>query len=104
MSSQRTVFKTYQFGLIIVRNSFPGDPNFGKYVAVNETRNRGWWIPGGAVDFGENFLQGAVRECKEEAGIDVNLMGVLRVDHGVEGDQARMRVIFYAEPTSIEEA
>ena len=40
-----------------------------------------------------------MRECKEEAGIDIELKGVLRVEHSVQGgDEARMRVIFYAEP------
>jgi len=73
-------------------------------VAVNETRNRGWWIPGGAVDCGENFIQGAIRERKEEAGIDVQIKGILKVDHSVAGNTARMRVIFYAEPTNIDEA
>ena len=79
--AERTVFLTYQFGLVIVRNPYQDQDTYGKYVAVNETRNRGWWIPGGAVDFGENFIQGAIRECKEEAGIDVELKGILRVDH-----------------------
>ena len=104
MAQKRTVFQTFQFGLTIVRNPFTSDPNFGKYVAVNETRNRGWWIPGGAIDYGENFIQGAIRECKEEAGIDVQIKGILKVDHSVAGNTARMRVIFYAEPTNIDEA
>ena len=46
-------------------------------------------------------MQAAVRECKEEAGIDVELKGILKIDHGVKGDNGRMRVIFYAEPTSL---
>jgi ADP-ribose pyrophosphatase YjhB (NUDIX family) len=44
----------------------------------------------------------ALRECREEAGIDVILKGILKVDHSVTKDAARMRVIFYAEPTTIE--
>ena len=80
-SSKRTVFKTYQFGLVIVRNPFPDSPHYNKWLAVNESRNRGWWIPGGAVDFGESFKTAAIRECKEEAGIEVSLKGVLKVDH-----------------------
>ena len=51
MSSDRTCFKTYQFSLIIVRNPFKESPDYNKWLAVKETRNRGWWIPGGAVDF-----------------------------------------------------
>lgn len=97
MSSQRTVFKTYEFALIIVRH-----PGTGKFLAVNETRDRGWWIPGGAVDAGETFSMAAHRETKEEAGIDIEIMGVLRVEHGLMGgDSARMRVIFYAEPRDL---
>lgn len=85
-----------------MRNPFQDSPDYNKWLAVKESRNRGWWIPGGAVDFGESFMQAAIRECKEEAGIDVNLKGVLKVDHGVQGDQGRMRVLFYAEPTTLE--
>ncbi len=87
---------------MIVRNPFKESPDYNKWLAVKESRNRGWWIPGGAVDFNESFAAAAVRECKEEAGIDVVLKGVLKVDHSVKGDFGRMRVIFYAEPTTIE--
>ncbi len=85
-SSERTVFKTYQFGLVICYNSFKESKDYGKWLAVKESRNRGWWIPGGAVDFGESFEIAALRECREEAGIDVNLKGILKVDHSVKGD------------------
>ena len=51
------------------------------------------------MDGGESFQIAAIRECFEEASVKVELKGVLRVEHSVEGyDQARMRVIFYAEP------
>ena len=92
------------FSLLIVRNPFKDSPHFGKYLAVNETRNRGWWIPGGAVDFNETFEDAALRECKEEAGIKVDLKGILRIDHGVEGKDSRMRLIYYAEPKNLAEA
>ena len=52
------------FALVICRN-----PKTGQYLAVNETKNRGWWIPGGAVDAGETFRTAAMRECIEQAGI-----------------------------------
>lgn len=89
--SQRTSFKTIEFSLIICRN------HEGKWLAVKEARGRGWWIPGGAVDYNESFFDAAHRECKEEAGIDITLKGVLRVEHSPSKDSARMRVIFYAE-------
>ena len=59
----------------------------GEFSAVNETRDRGWWVPAGWVDPGESFADAARRETKEEAGIDVKVIGVLRV-------------VFYAEPYS----
>ncbi len=83
--SERTIFNTVQFALLIVRNSFKDSPHFGKWLAVNESRGRGWWIPGGAVDAGETFVMAANRECVEEAGIKVDLKGILKVDHSLHG-------------------
>eukprot|EP00345_Euplotes_harpa_P017962 CAMPEP_0168335122 /NCGR_PEP_ID=MMETSP0213-20121227/10708_1 /TAXON_ID=151035 /ORGANISM="Euplotes harpa, Strain FSP1.4" /LENGTH=117 /DNA_ID=CAMNT_0008339963 /DNA_START=127 /DNA_END=480 /DNA_ORIENTATION=+ len=51
------------------------------------------------MEKGETFQQAAIRETKEEAGVDVELKGVLRVEHTPCGKYYRMRVIFYAEPT-----
>ena len=102
--SDRTCFKTYEFGCCIVYCPFKDSPHYDKWLAVHETKNRGWWIPAGAVDYNESFQQAALRECVEEAGMKVKLRGVLRVDHSPEKDFARMRVIFYCEPTCAEEA
>jgi len=60
--------------LTIVRNKE------GKWLTVKENRNRGWWIPGGKVDPPEDFITSAVREVKEEAGIDVIIKGILRIE------------------------
>jgi hypothetical protein len=35
----------------------------------------------GHVEPGEDFTQGAIRECKEEAGIDIVLKGILKIQH-----------------------
>ena len=35
------------------------------------------------MDYGETFQQAAVRECIEEAGVRVGLVGILRIEHGV---------------------
>ena len=56
------------------------------------------------LTFGESFKVAVLGECEEKAGIKVDLKGVLKVDHSVDGDQARMSVIFCAEPISIDEA
>ena len=44
-----------EFALLIVRCPFPESEHYNKYLAVDESRNRGWWIPGGAVDAGQDF-------------------------------------------------
>jgi len=31
-----------------------------------------WTMPGGKLDYGENFIAGAKREVKEETGLDIN--------------------------------
>lgn len=57
-------------------------------------------MPAGGLDPGETFPEAALRETREEAGIDITLKGVLRVEHTIYHDAtARMRVVFYAEPT-----
>jgi 8-oxo-dGTP pyrophosphatase MutT (NUDIX family) len=63
--------------LIVCRNKQ------GKYLAVNESRNRGWWLPGGRVDPPESFHEAAIRETLEEAGIHVELKGVLRIEYNI---------------------
>lgn len=86
---------TFNFAVIVVRH-----PDTGKYLAVDESRNRGWWLPAGFVDPGENFVQAAHRETLEEAGVAITLRGILRVEHTTKGSShARMRVIFFAEPS-----
>ena len=90
---ERVPFMTHNFALVVCRH-----PE-GTWLAVKETRNRGWWLPAGLVEQGESFVQAAHREVLEEAGIRVELKGVLRVEHSVYGPtQARMRVIFFAVP------
>ena len=67
-----------------------------KYLLVQEFANSGYWLPGGRVDPGEPLEEAAIRECKEEAGIDIKLKGVLtfQFNHST----GRLKAIYYAEP------
>jgi 8-oxo-dGTP diphosphatase len=35
-----------------------------------------WMVPGGAIEDGENSVEAAVREAKEETGLDIKIRGV----------------------------
>ena len=60
-------------------------PIHSKFLSIKETRNRGWWIPGGKVDPPEDIKLAAIRECKEESGIDVDLKGIISIIYDTKG-------------------
>jgi 8-oxo-dGTP diphosphatase len=39
----------------------------------------GYWLPGGRVNNGEKLTKAAIRECKEEVGIDIKITGILTI-------------------------
>lgn len=52
----------------------------GGGIVLIERKNPppGWALPGGFVDYGESLEAAAVREAKEETGLDVQLIGQFR--------------------------
>lgn len=97
-----TATRLYNFSLVICRH-----PTTGKYLLCQEFANQGFWCPGGAVDAGELMCVAAKRETLEEAGIDVELKGILSVEYNPVGKDhkqhniVRLRVIYYAEPSAL---
>jgi 8-oxo-dGTP pyrophosphatase MutT (NUDIX family) len=76
------------------------------YCWRSEFCDQGFWLPGGAVDPGEVFTTAAKRECMEEAGVEIDLKGILAIEMHPYSPRdrdrtnvVRMRIIFYAEPT-----
>ncbi|CAD7947494.1 unnamed protein product [Amoebophrya sp. A25] len=71
----------------------------GKILLVQEFASSGFWLPGGRVDAGEDLKAAATRETLEEAGVAVEITGVLQVQYRVpRPGSVRLRVIFFARP------
>jgi len=51
----------------------------GALLMVHRTDNDLWSIPGGAMDLGESIADAAVRETKEETGLDVEVTGIVGI-------------------------
>ncbi|KAI6645883.1 hypothetical protein LOD99_13141 [Oopsacas minuta] len=82
--SPKTEFNGFAFS--IVRRS-------NKYLVVQEFLGQGYWFPAGRVDRHETFHQAAVREAKEEAGVDIQLTGILTIHHFPHYSERRKKPI-----------
>ncbi|MFG2089646.1 NUDIX hydrolase [Spirillospora sp. NPDC048824] len=51
----------------------------GEILMIRRTDNDNWAVPGGAIDLGESITQAAIRETKEETGIDVEITGLVGI-------------------------
>lgn len=70
----------------------------GAMLVVHDLFKQHWTIPGGVVDANEDPEAAATRETMEEAGIEVQLTGLLGVFHGLRPD--RLVLVFGARPRS----
>merc|ERR1711991_50691 len=91
--SRATGCPTHYFSLVVVHNRADNT-----WLAVEENKNRGWWLPGGFVENGDDHVSTAHKETLEEAGIKIKLLGVLHVQSSISQRGARQRAIFYAVP------
>ncbi|HTQ22244.1 NUDIX domain-containing protein [Mycobacterium sp.] len=88
----REPIPTWNFALVLVR--------LGRRFLLVHERKHGqlWYLPAGRVEPGETFAMAACRETREEAGVDIELEGVLRIEHLPIPVNTRMRVVFVARP------
>jgi 8-oxo-dGTP pyrophosphatase MutT (NUDIX family) len=49
----------------------------GALLMIHRSDNDNWALPGGAMDLGESLIETAVRETKEETGIDCRVTGLV---------------------------
>jgi 8-oxo-dGTP diphosphatase len=57
---------------------------------------RGWEMPGGQVEEGESLAQAAIRETKEESGIDIEIIRFCGVYQNVQ--KSICNTLFLAKP------
>ncbi|KOY17411.1 NUDIX hydrolase [Paenibacillus xylanivorans] len=57
---------------------------------------RGWEMPGGQVEEGESLQDAAVRETKEESGIDIEIIRFCGIFQNVDG--SIVNTLFLARP------
>jgi len=48
----------------------------GELLLIRRSDNDNWALPGGGVDIGESLTQAAVRETREESGIECQVTGL----------------------------
>jgi 8-oxo-dGTP pyrophosphatase MutT (NUDIX family) len=51
----------------------------GEILLIRRTDNGNWAVPGGAIDLGESVGQAAVRETREETGIECEITGIVGI-------------------------
>jgi 8-oxo-dGTP pyrophosphatase MutT (NUDIX family) len=51
----------------------------GDVLMICRSDNGNWAVPGGAIDLGESMVQAAVRETREETGIECEITGLVGI-------------------------
>ncbi len=83
---------TWFFALVIVREA-------DRFLLVHERKHgQGWYLPAGRVEPGETLAEAAIRETREESGVEIALEGLMRLEHRPLGSEARVRAFFLARP------
>ncbi len=51
----------------------------GEVLLIRRSDNDNWAVPGGAIDLGESLVQAAVRETREETGVECEVTGLVGI-------------------------
>src|SRR6202043_1243061 len=51
----------------------------GEILMIRRSDNGNWAVPGGAIDLGESMAHAAVRETREETGIECTITGIVGI-------------------------
>jgi len=51
----------------------------GEVLMIRRSDNDNWAVPGGAIDLGESMVEAAVRETREESGIECRVTGIVGI-------------------------
>ena len=79
----------------------------GEILMMRRTDNDNWAVPGGGMDLGESITETAVRETREETGIECEITGLVgiytnprHVIHYTSNDEVRQEfsVVFTGRP------
>lgn len=79
----------------------------GDILIIRRTDNGNHALPGGGMDLGESITQTAVRETKEETGVDVEVTGLVgiytnpnhRIEYTSDGEvRQEFSIVFTARP------
>lgn len=90
----REPIPTCFFALVVVRRA-------DRFLVVRETKHGGgWYLPAGRAEPGETLIEAAHRETLEEAGMPIELEGLLKLLHTPYPDSARVHAVFLARPAA----
>jgi len=48
----------------------------GELLCIRRSDNENWALPGGGIELGESLIEAAVRETREESGIECEITGL----------------------------
>jgi len=51
----------------------------GEVLMIRRSDNDNWAVPGGAIDLGESMVEAAIRETREESGIECRISGIVGI-------------------------